>query len=111
MKSIFKTVKIPEGYVEYEFDHGINDIFYILRLVVNKEKRNLGFGSILLNEMIDLAKLKKCKCIEIDAVPLENNNSTTQRKLIKFYKKFGFEKVSNIISEKKIGEKLRLAFY
>ena len=57
-----------------------------MNLITKKDKRNLGFGKLLLNELINFAKQKKCKKINLEVN--ENNKSA-----INLYESFNFKSV------------------
>lgn len=58
----------------------------IMNIVTKKDKRNLGIGSMLLTELINISKSKNLKSITLEV----NENNTPA---IKLYEKFKFEKV------------------
>lgn len=58
----------------------------IMNIVVKKDSRNKGIGSLLLEHLISFAKSKNIKTIT-----LEVNEKNTSA--IALYKKFGFEKI------------------
>ena len=58
----------------------------IMNIVTKKDKRNLGFAGLLLNELINLGKKKNCKTITLEV----NENNLPA---IKLYKNFNFKEV------------------
>ena len=62
------------------------DIAHITNIVVKKDLRKQGIGTILLQELIKL-----CKELKMNEVTLEVNENNS--KAINLYKKFGFEQV------------------
>lgn len=58
----------------------------IMNIVTKKDKRNLGIGSMLLTELINISKKQKLK-----SITLEVNETNTPA--IRLYEKFKFEKV------------------
>ena len=62
------------------------DDIHITNIVVKKDFRNLGFGSVLLNKLIELCKEKKCSSITLEV-------NTKNIPAIKLYEKFGFKNV------------------
>lgn len=58
----------------------------IMNIVTKKDKRNLGIGSMLLTELINISKTKNLKSITLEV----NENNIPA---IKLYQKFNFEKV------------------
>lgn len=63
------------------------DIVHITNIVTSKSFRNKGIGSIMLGNLIELAKLEK----DITSITLEVNSTNTPAQ--KLYKKFGFNMV------------------
>ena len=62
------------------------DIAHITNIVVKKDLRKQGIGTIILQELIKL-----CKELKMNEVTLEVNENNS--KAINLYKKFGFEQV------------------
>ena len=63
------------------------DIVHITNIVTAKSYRNEGLGSIMLNKLIEIAKLET----DIDSITLEvNSNNIPAQKL---YEKYGFKTV------------------
>lgn len=63
------------------------DIVHITNIVTAKSYRNKGLGSIMLNKLIEIAKLET----DIDSITLEvNSNNIPAQKL---YEKYGFKTV------------------
>ncbi len=62
------------------------DVADIMNIVTRKDKRNIGFGKFILNELIDIAREKDCTSITLEVN--ENNKCA-----IHLYEKFGFEQV------------------
>lgn len=58
----------------------------IMNIVTKKDKRNLGIGSLLLQNLINISKQKKLKSITLE-VNEHNINA------IKLYEKFNFDKI------------------
>lgn len=64
----------------------IIDEIHIMNIVVRKNKRNLGIGSLLLEKIIDFAKLHNAA-----SITLEVNEKNTYA--IKLYEKYNFKQV------------------
>lgn len=64
----------------------IIDEVSIMNIVVKKDKRNLGFGSLLLEKIIDFSKIHNAT-----SITLEVNEKNIPA--IKLYKKYGFKQV------------------
>lgn len=80
----------PIGFVEFYYKPKPN-IFYIADLSVDEKYRHKGFGSVLMEMTISLAKkfAQKTK-VEVNLIPAARPD-TMQEKLVNFYsKKFGF---------------------
>ena len=82
--SIYLVLKYENEIVAFGGIKIILDEADIMNIVTKKDKRNLGFARLLLNELINLAKKKNCKTIT-----LEENNLPA----IKLYKNFNFKEV------------------
>lgn len=59
----------------------------LIRLYVDPNYRKLGWGTLIMNRLIDNSKNKT---IIVDAFP-DNESYMTKHELFKFYMKFGFE--------------------
>lgn len=81
--SIYITSKYEDEIVGFAGINLILDEAHIANIVVRKDKRNLGIGSKLLEELINIAKTK-AKLITLE-VSEENPIA------ISLYKKYGFE--------------------
>ena len=68
------------------------DVAHITNIVVKKDLRNIGIGSLLLQNLIQM-----CKNLDLAELTLEVNQHNS--KAIKLYEKYGFKKVR---SKKKI---------
>ena len=64
-----------------------NDLFWFARISVLKQRQNRGSGTFLMNELIKIVDKRKIDIVNA-LNPYEIEDAT---KLIKFYKKFGFE--------------------
>jgi len=58
----------------------------IMNIVTKKDKRNMGFAKLILNELINLSKEKNCKKINLE---VNENNFPA----ISLYEKFNFKQV------------------
>ncbi len=59
-------------------------------IIINKEDRGNGTGSKVMNELIDYADKNHKTIILTPAVKDDYQGTTSQSRLIDFYKKFGF---------------------
>ncbi len=64
----------------------ILDTADVMNIVTKKDKRNMGLGKFILNELINVAKEKNCTSITLEVN--ENNKPA-----IHLYEQFGFEQV------------------
>ncbi len=64
----------------------ILDIADVMNIVTRKDKRNMGFGKFILNELINIAKEENCTSITLE---VNENNQLA----IHLYEHFGFEQV------------------
>lgn len=71
--SLFKDIKTP--------------FISLIRLYVNPNYRKLGWGTLIMNRLIENSKNKT---IIVDAFP-DNESYMTKDELINFYMKFGFK--------------------
>lgn len=65
---------------------------YISTLVVEEELRNQGIGRTLLNEIMDLAKLRGCKKVELDS-------GFHREQAHAMYEHYGFKKRAYVFSK------------
>lgn len=84
--SIYLVLKYENEIVAFGGIKIILDEADIMNIVTKKDKRNLGFARLLLNELINLAKKKNCKTITLEV----NENNLPA---IKLYKNFNFKEV------------------
>ncbi len=84
--SIYLVLKYENEIVAFGGIKIILDEADIMNIVTKKDKRNLGFAGLLLNELINLAKKKNCKTITLEV----NENNLPA---IKLYKNFNFKEV------------------
>lgn len=68
----------------------ISDYYYIYILAIEPEVARKGYGTLIMNEVIQLAEKEK-KEIILD---------TFNKKNLKFYKKFGFQQDANQMIDK-----------
>ncbi len=68
------------------------DAYYINNIAVDGNKRGLGLGARLLNHVVEKARARRYRCIELD-VTRPNENA------IGFYERFGFRRISESGSE------------
>lgn len=66
---------------------------HVDELIVDKNYRGKGIGTLLLNRIIDLAKEQRCKRVEVDSAFLRKDAH-------EFYESFGFEKRAFLFSKK-----------
>lgn len=66
---------------------------HVDELVVDKNHRDRGIGTLLLESIIDLAKEHKCRRVELDSAFLRKDAH-------KFYESLGFEKRAFLFSKK-----------
>lgn len=64
----------------------ILDVADIMNIVTRKDKRNMGFGKFILNELINISKEEKCTSITLEVN--ENNKPA-----IHLYEQFDFKQV------------------
>lgn len=62
------------------------DVADVMNIVTRKDKRNMGFGKFILNELINIAKEEGCTSITLEVN--ENNKPA-----IHLYEQFGFKQV------------------
>ncbi len=62
------------------------DVADVMNIVTRKDKRNMGFGKFILNELINISKEENCTSITLEVN--ENNKPA-----IHLYEHFGFEQV------------------
>jgi len=67
---------------EYKFIHNLSIYAHIEDICINDEMRNKGYGKILINYLIEKAKEKDCKKV----------NLVCEKNITPFYEKCGFEK-------------------
>ena len=84
--SIYLVLKYENEIVAFGGIKIILDEADIMNIVTKKDKRNLGFAGLLLNELINLGKKKNCKTITLEV----NENNLPA---IKLYKNFNFKEV------------------
>lgn len=83
----YNNILIATGTIiyEYKFIFNICCLAHIEDVCVKKDMRNMGYGKIIINKLITLAKEKKCYKISLDCSDLN----------CKFYEKCNFEKRGN----------------
>lgn len=84
--SIYLVLKYENEIIAFGGIKIILDEADIMNIVTKKDKRNLGFAGLLLNELINLGKKKNCKTITLEV----NENNLPA---IKLYKNFNFKEV------------------
>lgn len=67
--------------------------FRIVEFLVPPDRRNKGYGTAILNEIL---KDADSKCYKVSGVPASYRGPDYKKKLIEYYKKFGFEYVKQI---------------
>jgi glucosamine-phosphate N-acetyltransferase len=83
-----KTVSIVGSgtlIIEKKFIHNMASVGHIEDIVIDKKCRGKGYGKLMMNYLIDIAKQKGCYKIILDCV--DHN--------VKFYEKMGFTKKAN----------------
>jgi len=71
--------------IEHKIIHNLGKVGHIEDVVIDKNYRGLGLGKIIINKLIEEAKINKCYKI----ILVSNNDNTI------FYNKLGFTKKDN----------------
>lgn len=72
------------GYIAYQIKENHNRVMWIDQLVVDKNNRNLGYGSKLIEKIKDMAKEEDCKRVEFCCWSFNQN-------ALNMYKHMGYE--------------------
>lgn len=70
------------------YEHG-NDIVLGL-IVLGREHQGMGVGSKIMNDICDYADRNKKRILLTPAIKDKHHGTTSQSRLINFYKRFGF---------------------
>ena|SRR3990167_2182674 len=90
---IAKKNELVVGFLFFEFRNKVScelDAIY-----VDQKQRSLGIGHLLMQHFLNIDKVNKCEKIYLQA------DSIHEKKLMTFYKKYGFEKITTTMIRKK----------
>jgi GNAT superfamily N-acetyltransferase len=89
LKSLEKRLKEEYGIDLYLYKRN-NDTIKLDSLIVPKNQRKMGIGSRVLEEIINFADANDYRIVLTPGVKDKYQGTTSQKRLIKFYKRFGF---------------------
>jgi len=78
------------GYISYYIKIKYDNILWINELVIDEHYRNKGYGTMMLKEIIKIAKEEKCKRVEFNCWSFNEN-------AIKLYESLGFREQRKIM--------------
>ena len=74
-----------KGYIAYHIKDKRDKILWIDEFIIDEKFRHQGYGKMLIDKVIEIAKEEKCKRVELDVWSFNNN-------AIDMYKHIGFDK-------------------
>ena len=86
-----KILAYYSGYTSMNLYHS-GKVFYLQIIIVDENYRNLGIGKKIIDDIIAISSVEKCKAIELDSAFFRESAH-------KFYTNIGFEKRGYVFSK------------
>lgn len=86
-----KVIAYYSGYMSMNLYHS-GKVFYLQIIIVDENYRNSGIGKRIIDDIIDISSLEKCKAIELDS-------AFFRKSAHRFYTNLGFSKRGYVFSK------------